>query len=301
MPTITPLTRLSLKTILFPTDFSPASRSALPFALALARIYGSTLLVEHAIPSEPLLEVVPEPLPAQDDRAWQEARSKLDEFSHGIRLTYSPTQAVLNQGDLSDVIPAMICQHDVDLVVLGTNGRRGVSKLFLGSNAETIYRSASCPVLTVGPKVPPMADWKLRRILCPVDVGLDSKHDPKHDPELLLHYALSLAEGNHAECTVLQAIPLVPWQHRASVEQRSRRVLEGFMPPQAEDWCSPECLIRWEHPVEAILRTSQERESDLIVMSVHKARAAGWTAHLPWPVASEVVSRAQCPVLTVRV
>ena len=43
------------------------------------------------------------------------------------------------------------------------------------------------------------------------------------------------------------------------------------------------------------------READLIVMSVHKSRAAAWLAHMPWPVASEVVSQARCPVVTIRV
>lgn len=293
MPTVPQVARLSLKNILFPTDFSAASNAALPFALALARIYGSTLLVAHAIPPEPHRQVVIDRLPAQDDRVWQDARQQLDEFTHTRSLGNTPFKALLDQGDLKDVIPTVIREHEVDLVVLGTHGRRGVGKLLLGSDAEKIYRSASCPVLTVGPQVHENADWKLRRILCPVDVA--------EDPEPVLHYALSLAEENQAELVVLQAIPLVPWQHRASVEERSRRALESLMPVQAQDWCIPEYVIRWEHPVEAILHTSQERDSDLVVMSVHKARAVGWSAHLPWPVASEVVSRASCPVITIRV
>ncbi|MFZ0863033.1 MAG: universal stress protein [Candidatus Sulfotelmatobacter sp.] len=293
MPTVPQVTRLSLKNILFPTDFSPASRAALPFAVALARIYGSTLVVAHAIPPEPHLQVVLDRLPSQDDRVRQDARHKLHEFTHGRSLGNTPVKVLLDQGDLQDVIPAIIRERDIDLVVLGTHGRRGLSKLMLGSDAEKIYRSASCPVLTIGPHVHETADWKLRRILCPVDVA--------EDPEVVLHYALSLAEENQAELVVLQAIPLVPWQHRAAVEERSRRALESLMPAQAQDWCTPEYVIRWEHPVEAILQTSQERDSDLIVMSVHKARASGLAAHLPWPVASEVVSRATCPVLTIRV
>lgn len=293
MPTVPQVSRLSLKKILFPTDFSPASRAALPFALALARIYGSTLLVTHAVPAEPHRQVVPDRLPAQDDRVWQDARHQLEEFTHDPTLLGMPHKALLDQGDLADVIPALIREHEADLVVLGTHGRRGVSKLVLGSSAEKIYRSAPCPVLTVGPKAHQAADWKLRLIVCPVDIV--------EDPEPALHYAVSLAEENQAVVVVLDAIPLVPWQHRASVEARSRRVLENLMPEHAKDWCTPQYLVRWEHPAEAILRTAAEQDADLIVMSVHKARVAGLSSHLPWPVASEVVSRALCPVLTVRV
>jgi nucleotide-binding universal stress UspA family protein len=293
MPTVPQVVRLSLKNILFPTDFSPASDAALPFARTLARIYGSTLLVAHAIPPEPHLQVVTDRLPAEDDPIWQDAHHKLDGFTHSPSFANTPFKTLLDQGDLKDVIPAMICEQDVDLVILGTHGRRGVSKLVLGSDAEKIYRSATCPVLTIGPHVHQTADWKLRRILCPVDVA--------EDPEPVLRYALSLAEENQSEFIVLQAIPLVPWQHRDTVEQRSRRALECVMPAQAQDWCTPEYVVRWEHPVEAILRTAREGDADLIVMSVHKSRAFALSTHLPWPVASEVVSRAPCPVLTVRV
>ncbi len=284
--------RISLKRILFPTDFSPASNAALPFALALARIYGSTLLVTHIIPSGPHPEVRFDRLPAQDDRFWGDARHKLDEWTRHSSIRDTPCTQLLERGDLATVIPEMIREHTVDLVVLGTHGRRGVSKLVLGSDAEKIYRSASCPVLTVGPKVH-AGDWRLDRILCPVDVV--------ENPEPFLHYALSLAEKNQAQFIVLQAVPLVPWQHRASVEAQMCERLEKMIPESAKDWCTPQCWVRWEHPAEAVLMAAAEREVDLIVMGVRKARAAALSSHLPWPVASEVVSRAPCPVLTVRV
>jgi len=134
---------------------------------------------------------------------------------------------LLEQGDLEAVIPSIIHDHDVDLVVLGTHGRRGVSKLMVGSDAERIYRSASCPVFTVGSGVHSSVDWKLNRILCPVAVAEDS--------EPVLHYALALAEESQAELVGLQAIPLVPWQHHAVVQERSRCALESLMPADAQD------------------------------------------------------------------
>jgi nucleotide-binding universal stress UspA family protein len=293
MPTVPQVTRLSLKKILFPTDFSPASKAALPFAVSLSQIYGSTVLITHVIPPEPHRQVVMDRVPAEDEQVWQEARHKLAEFTRDSTIGGTPCKTLLDRGDLAEAIPAAIREQEVDMVVLGTHGRRGVSKLVLGSGAEKIYRSASCPVLTIGPKVHAATAWKLRCILCPVDVA--------EDPEPAVHYAVSLAEENQAEFILLDAIPLVPWQHRPSVEERSHRILQSLMPEHAKDWCTPQFLVRWEHPVEAILRTAEERSADLIVMSVHKSRAAGLSSHLPWPVASEVVSRAPCPVLTVRV
>ena len=293
MPTFAPVTRLSLKNILFPTDLSPVSRAALPFARALAEIYGSTILFAHAVSPEPHLQVPLDRLPAQDDVVWAQARQRFGEFVDEQSLGAIPYKILLDRGEVGDVIPAMIDQQAIDMVILATHGRRGVSKVLLGSAAEKIYRSATCPVLTVGPKAREARDWKLRRILCPVDVS--------EDPEPVLHYALSLAEENQSEFIMMQSIPLVPWQHRAAVDLQARLGLENLIPEQAKDWCTPEFVVRWEHPAEAILHEAQVREADLIVMSVHRSRALSLSAHLPWPVASEVVSRAPCPALTVRI
>jgi len=292
MASVSDAARLSLKNILFPTDFSLASNTALPFARALAQAYGSTLLFAHILPPAPHRRVVPDQLAAQDGRVWQEARYKLSEFANDPGISDIPSKTLLDRGDLADVIPEIIREQEVDLVVLGTHGRRGVSKLVLGSGAEKIYRSASCPVMTVGPKAH-CGEWKLGRILCPVDV--------QQDPEPSLQYALALAEENQAEFIVLQAVPMVPWQHRASVEVQMRERLERLIPARVRDWCRPHFLMRWEHPAEAVLLAAAEWEPDLIVMGVRQARAARLSVHLPWPVASEVVSRAPCPVLTVRV
>ncbi len=293
MPTLSQVARISLKNILFPTDFSPSSSSALPFALSLARIYGASVIVAHALAPERHAQVIPEP-PLPDDLAWIGARHEMKDFLRDSMIGTTPCKAVLERGDLSDVIPAMIRDNAVDLVVLGTHGRRGISKVVLGSNAEKIYRFASCPVLTIGPKAREAAnEWRIRCILCPLDLA--------EDPEPALHYGLSLAEENQAELVMMHAVPMVPWQHRASVEDRTIATMEGLIPEEAKNWCTPEYAVRWEHPAQAILHAAAQHSADLIVMGVHKARAATLSAHLPWPVASEVVSRARCPVLTVRV
>src|SRR5579863_655638 len=143
MPTLPQVSRLSLKTILFPTDFSPASRAALPFARSLARIYGSTLVAEHAIAPEPHPQIVTDRIPAQDNAAWDDARHKMDAFTRDWSASFGPWKTLVDRGDLADVIPEIIQEQSVDLIVLGTHGRRGVSKMIMGSSAEKIYRSAT--------------------------------------------------------------------------------------------------------------------------------------------------------------
>jgi nucleotide-binding universal stress UspA family protein len=293
MAALPQIARISLKDILFPTDFSPASEAALPFALKLARIYGARVHVAHVILPEPHPRVLSSRI-SEQDTVWDEAKQRLDEFTVGPSTVNVPCTALLASGDLGNVIPTMIHEHEIDMVIVGTRGRRGVSRLVMGSKAEAIYRSASCPVLTIGPQVN-KGEWNLETILCPVDL--------EGDPKPALDYALSLAEDNAADLIVMIAVPIVPWQHRGEVERqncdRMRKLLPTFGKP--DGMSEPQFLVRWEPPAEAILTCADVRQADLIVMGVRKSRTAGLSSHLPWPVASEVVSRAACPVLTVRI
>jgi nucleotide-binding universal stress UspA family protein len=289
MPAILPIARISLKNILLTTDFSPASIAAIPFALAFARIYEAKLFVAHVISPEPRLEITTDRVSPQDDEIWKQARRKLSEFVKPQGVDVS-CESLVERGDLADVIPEIIRENEIDLVVLSTHGRRGIKKLVLGSAAEKIYRHAICPVLTIGPKVPVQPQpWTIRHILFPVDLESESAHG--------LPYALSLAEENQAELVLVHAAPLVPWQHQISVEEKLRADILCLIPPEAENWCKPDVVVRWNYPSEAILGVAAERKTDLIVMGVNPAS----TSHRPWPIASEVVGQAPCPVLTVRV
>lgn len=287
MAAVPQVARISLKNILFPTDFSIASQAALPFAVSLAHLYGAKLHFLHALSQETHRPPTQGRLASQDDCLWEQARNKLEWFANDIPVAEISHEALLASGDLGLVIPALIQQHKIDMIVVGTHGRTGLSRMLMGSAAEKIYRAASCPVLTVGPNVH-SSDWKPKRILCPVDMaGI---------PKAAVSYASALASDHDGVLILMQAIPMVPWQHRADVEIEACARLENLVSDR-----EAQCLIRWEHPGEAILRAAVDREADLIVMGVRKSRAGSWSSHLPWPVASEVVSGAACPVLTVRI
>jgi nucleotide-binding universal stress UspA family protein len=201
----------------------------------------------------------------------------------------------LERGDVWKVILDIVQKHDIDLIVAGTRGRHGVSKLVMGSNAEKIYREANCPVLTVGPHVPALEtqDWGLKHILFPTDGAEASR--------VALPYALSLAEENQAILLFLRLLPLIPPAYREADEASARETLRGLVPAEADAWCNPEFLVRFEFPAEGILRVAAECAVDLIVMAVKKSSSeSGIPTHLPWAFASQVVAEAKCPVLTVR-
>ena len=287
-------TRISLSNILVTTDFSPVSKVALPYATALAGQYGAKITVAHALGPEPLLGVPVDPLPVDADPAWLEAEGKLAEFAFGSFPRTRPARLLLKRGEVWDVISEIIQKNEIDLVVTGTHGRQGLRKLVLGSEAEKIYRRASCPVLTVGPQVPPLnrPKWDLKTILFPTDGSETSLK--------ALPYALSLAEENQANLIFLQLMPMAPTEYRESDASSVLESLRVLVPAEAEDWCKPEFVAGFELPAEGILGLAKEREVDLIVMGVRKSPTTVLSEHMPWPVASQVVAQARCPVLTVR-
>jgi nucleotide-binding universal stress UspA family protein len=287
-------TRISLNNILVTTDFSPASKLALPYAAALARQYGARIVTGHAISPEPHLTVPLDPLPDDANTVRQEARRNLANFARLELLGGTPHEEVLERGDFWGVISGMIREHDIDLIVAGTRGRQGVRKLVMGSHAEKIYRRTDRPVLTIGPKVRPLEErnWNIKQILFPTDgseVSLSA-----------LPYALSLAEENQSTLIVLQLLLFVAPEYRRADDTSALEALRTLVPPDADDWCKPEFVVRFDLPAEGILRLARERDVDLIVMGVRKSSEGAITEHLPWPVASQVVAEARCPVLTVR-
>jgi nucleotide-binding universal stress UspA family protein len=294
MPIAKPNLRLFLKNILFTTDFSAASEAALPYALALARWYGSKILVAHSVPPEPVLSMPIEPMPVDLDVEWQSARRKMEKFMASHVFESTAHESVLQQGELWEVISNVIQRNNVDMVVLGTHGREGLSKLVMGSASEQIFRKAPCPVLTVGPNaahpVPEFQSWK--NILFATDFSPGSLN--------ALPYALSLAEENQATLILLHLIPLVPVQERETVENGARKRMELLVPIDAAAWCKPEFLVRFDFPADGILTVAKKRNVDLIVMGVRNTGSPRLSAHLPWAVAHDMVCRAQCPVLTVR-
>ena len=290
MQTAPVTSRITLSNILFATDFSQVSRAALPYAADLARCYEGKLFVVHVVPYEPYMSVPLEPIPVDLDLFWNREKQHMTEFVSQASFAGVPHEEILLRGDLWPAIADTIQKQRIDLVVVGTHGRHGFKKVVLGSAAEKIYRHAPCPVLTIGPEIAEccITKWELKHILFATDFSETSFH--------ALPYALSLAEENQANLIFLHVDPMVPFQYKEAVEANTRTRLRALMPE--EPWCKPEFLASFDFPVPGILQLARERNVDLIVMGVRKPAAL--STHLPWSTASDVVSAAPCPVLTVR-
>jgi nucleotide-binding universal stress UspA family protein len=135
---------LPIRTILHPTDFSDPSQSAFQLACALARDYGARLIVLHVI--ETPLAVAAEGVlikpTATDLSAVRERLERLWPEERRI-----PVEHRLVEGEVVSQILHVASEAPCDLIVMGTHGRTGLSRLLMGSVAERVLRQAPCLVL----------------------------------------------------------------------------------------------------------------------------------------------------------
>lgn len=132
------------KTILFPTDFSHAGDAALEYAASLARDTGGKLIILHV--EEPLPAYIGEGYYGVPNPPNPEVRRMLDAIKppEGVRHEHR-----LVMGNPADEVVRIAKEENVDLIVMGTHGRTGFSRLLMGSVTEHVVRSAHCPVLTI--------------------------------------------------------------------------------------------------------------------------------------------------------
>jgi nucleotide-binding universal stress UspA family protein len=289
-------TRLSLKNILYATDFSPAAEAALPYVKGIARQYGATVHAVHVRFRDTYPIVGPEALPQIVTAAEEQA--KFEEQQLHEMLADVPHDVSVSAGDLWPTIFEKVRQQNIDMIVIGTRGRTGVARAILGSVAEEIFRRAPCPVLTVGPHISRDTERRLemKEILCAIDFS----------PESLsaLPYAVSLAQEHQARLTLLDVVgeqKVGELVHPENYKESTERRLRDLVPPEALSWCEPNFRVEQGPAAEMIIEVAIALGADLIVLGVRNmAGHVGAATHLLRRTAHRVVIEAECPVLTVR-
>lgn len=134
--------------VLFPTDGSEGANAAIEHAIDHALTYDATLHVLYVVEKTyPAVEAGPadvlDALRSEGEAALDDARERAKEAGvesvRGSVTGGSPYRNILRYAD----------EHKIDLIVMGTHGRRGVDRYLLGSVTEKVVRTADCPVLTV--------------------------------------------------------------------------------------------------------------------------------------------------------
>jgi nucleotide-binding universal stress UspA family protein len=289
-------TRISLKNILYATDFSPSAEAALPYVKGLSKQYGATVHAVHVRFPAAYPIVGPEMMPQVLEAAEEQAKLEVQELHD--KLASIPHDVSVSEGDLWLTLTDIVRQQNIDLIVIGTRGRTGVGRALLGSVAEEIFRRAPCPVLTVGPHISKDTERRLemKEILYATDFS----------PESLsaVPYAVSLAQEHQARLTILHVIgeaKVGELVHAENYLESTQRRLRELVPPEAKPWCEPNFRVEQGPAAEKILEVAIALGVDLIVLGVRGAAGhMSATTHLLRPTAHRVVTQAECPVLTVR-
>ena len=287
--------RVTLTKILVTTDFSEVSDRALDYALSLARRYDARIYLTHVITPDPFQFAEPQLAQATYEKVRQAAEEGITDILISGKLRGIPHEVLMEEGNVWPTLDKLITQHEIDLVVAGTHGRGKVQKILIGSVAEEIFRQADCAVLTVGPAVKgeTQKEVEFGHILFATDFGSGAEKAAAH--------AFSLAQEHGARLTLLHVIESAAAYTEESVaRQREINIvrMKQLLPPGTENWCKPDFRVTFGAAVEEILLAAKEAKADLIVMGAKPRKSLA--GHVPLTIAYNVVTKATCPVLTVR-
>ncbi len=296
--TATPTSALKvakIRTILFATDFSPASGIAQTFAVNLAKRFDANLVLAHAI--EPHNYALPPEVMSPDD----DPMHKLQSLERALRNSVAgiKTELFLAEGSACKVLSSIADRAKADLIVLGTRGRTRISKLVMGSQAEGVLRRATCPVLTVGPHcqvTDPLDGRRLSEVLYAIDFRPESLE--------ALPYAVSFALTLQARLAFLHVLARHSPKNGLAEQQlvsAIKRLLRSLVPDTAGFWEEPQWLVEQGDPAARIVEIANERGSGMVVLGARTPRnVPGAGSHFKAGVAHDVLVRAACPVLTIR-
>jgi nucleotide-binding universal stress UspA family protein len=278
---------VNLDAILLATDFSPSAQTAQVYAQALAHRYQSEMRVVHVVDLGAASNIPEAGLSIDVFRRFGEdalERLRTQLLAEKLREGIDPAKEILRAAQ----------DRSIDLMVIGTRGHRGLAKLVLGSTAEQLIHQASCPVLTIGPAVPPPRQpIQFERIVYATDFSAEAAK--------ACVFALSFAEdcGAHLYlCHVLPQSSAVEEGNDEELNEAFIKALRQLVPDVAREWCEPECVLEHGYAADGIHLLAQRVKADLIVLGTR--RASHWYDNFKTDVAFQVISRSACPVLTIR-
>ena len=302
---------LRLRRVLCPVDLSEISERALYHAARIASHYDARLFVQHTFPHMTDKETKRDGESLQIEALSPELQSKELEVRQLIERTGADRchlSLVLNDGDPREQIIETISSKGIDLMVIGTQARRGLQRLVQGSLTERVIHQATCPSLVISHRgVPPgprrkFDPLRLKTILVPTDFSSNAIR--------LIIYALRWAWDPSSRVMLLHTVETAPPalgklsdllpEYGAHIEVRLREAsgkMRALFPSPNRLPYQIDFEVRDGDPKEQILRVAKECRADLIIMGARilSNPAAVWGSTI-----AGVLRDGRYPVLAVR-
>lgn len=288
---------MRIERILCPTDLTPDSRAALRYAAALAQAYDAQLIQMYCADSSDNKGTLNGKPADLLEAALQEHANQKDLNALGWK------SLVVGCDDPGDCITREASRHRADLIIMRSR-RRPHRAALLGSVAESVSRTAPCPVLVLHADE---RDWisgterkiGLQRLLVAYDF---SDHS-----ELALKLGLSVAQEYQAELHLLHVLPPftldepeISWYPlgKEGIYHKAARKLQRAVPDEAHLWCKIKNVICEGQPYREIIHYAQRNDIDLVCLG---AQGAGFgLMTLFGSNVDRVLRQAPCPVLVAR-
>jgi len=277
---------------------SPGSNESLRYAIDLALAYEAKLFVCHSV----------EALALPDESGMERIKGLFEDMvGDHVSPGSSPPldwESVVVAGEPAEVIVREAAEREADLIVMRTRHRPYAAAL-LGSTAETVCRTASCPVLVTPSRLSTRASFATDEI----HTGrLLVAYDFSEDSELALAWGFSLAQEYQAELHLINVLPPATGPEAPEYDwrktpgdlrfQKAARLLQSAVPAETGLWTVIKQAVKEGKPYQEVLAYAEEQEIDLICMGV---RGAGFGLRAIFGSNTDrVLRQAHCPVLIAR-
>jgi len=285
---------ITIKTILCPVDFFAASDAAVRYAAGLAANYGAGTHLLHVVTPVPVTAYEYAVDTSQITRSMEEnAKTELMELAATVKQAGVNVEFEVRAGDAYEEIKRSIDAVKPQLLVMGTHGRRGVERWFMGSTTEKLLRHSPVPMITISATGEKAGTPRFKRILVTTDFS-DGTSDA-------LAYAFSVAQENEAQIKLLHVVhdvaADVSGKYRESLMQGVEKQLDDLVPVEATTWCDVKTQVEIGVPYRIILRVLEDEKIDLLVMNIHGKGMLDRA--LLGSTAERVVRVAPCPVMLI--
>jgi nucleotide-binding universal stress UspA family protein len=284
-------------------DGSEFAERALPSAAAVCRVFDATLVLISVLPSRGALRILPQGRSSGNtpEAGQAETEAYLDRVAQRYRADGLRVEYYVAAGPVAQAIDVLTRELGIDLLIMSTHGRSGVSRFMLGSNASAFLQLLHVPVILLRPEtLAPGERPMLRKVL----VTLDGSGFAEH----VLPWVHLIATATDAQVLLL-TVPEVPEPSmygamgdavddlRIQAEANARRYLERTSGQFRAMGTPVQLLVEGSRPATTVLDVAEREGVDLVLLATHGR--GGMERLFLGSVADRVVHHSRCPVLLV--